>query len=178
MLKKLLKKIKRFCRSVLSVNELIIWKYLMRRKVRDHGDKVVVIQDCHVGDFLVSLPFFQRLRDFYGKKLTLVSDKRIVPLAMASGCFDEVVAVDMKHASSFLHIFCRWKTLWRLRKLNTKVLLQKYSVGGTSLEDCFAVAINANSKIGVESEKTVSNGGCNFYGSLLKKNFEITITNL
>jgi ADP-heptose:LPS heptosyltransferase len=172
MLKKLLRKIKRFCRSVLSVNELLLWQYCLRRKVRDHGDKVVVIQDCHVGDFLVSLPFFQRLRDFYGRKLTLVSDKRIVPLAMSSGCFDEVVAVDMKQASSFLHIFCRWKTLWRLRKITAKVLLQKYSVGGTSLEDCMAAVIPATEKIGVESEKTVSNGGCKFYGRLLKKNFD------
>ena len=171
-LKKSLQKIKRFCRGVLSVNELLIWQVCLRRKVRAHGDKVVVIQDCHVGDFLISLPFFQRMRDFYGRKLTLVSDKRIVPLAMASGCFDEVVAVDMKRASSFLHIFCRWKTLWRLRKLNAKVLLQKYSVGGTSLEDCMAAVIPAVEKIGVESEKTVSNGGCKFYGRLLKNNFD------
>lgn len=172
MLKKVLQKIKRFCRGILSVSELVCWRYCLRRRVCSCSEKVVVIQDCHLGDFLVSLPFFQRMRDFYGRKLTLVSDKRIVPLAMASGCFDEVVAVDMKRASSYLHIFCRWKTLWRLRKLTANVLIQKYSVGGTSLEDCFAVAINANSKIGVESEKTVSNGGCNFYGSLLKKNFD------
>ena len=172
MLKKLLKKIKRFCRSVLSVNELIIWKYLMRRKLRCYGNKVIVIQDCHVGDFLISLPFFQRMHSFYGRKLTLVSDKRIVPLAMECGCFEEVIAFDMKRASSFAHLFYRWQTLRKLRKLSAETLIQKYSVGGTSLEDCMAAVIPAAEKIGVDSEKTNSNGGGSFYGNLLRKNFD------
>ena len=171
MLKKLLKNLKSCCRSIFSVTELLLCKYLVSRKVRGYDDKILVIQDCHVGDFLVSLPFFQRMKKFYGRKLTLISDKRIVPLAMECGCFDEVIAFDMKRASSYKHIFYRWQTLRSLRKVSGQVLIQKYSVGGTVLEDCMALIIQSPEKIGVDSDKTDSNGGGKFYGDLLRKNF-------
>lgn len=163
--------IKRLLRGMLSVGELLLWRAAARRGVGSGGTRVTVIQDCHVGDFLAALPFFQRLRDFYGCKLTLVSDRRIEPLAMASGCFGEFIGLDMRRVSSYRHPLLRGSALRRLRTLESKVLVQKYSVGGTSLEDLFAVVIPAAEKIGVESAKTDSNGGCRLYGRLLRKNF-------
>lgn len=163
--------IKRLLRGMLSVGELLLWRAAARRSVGSSGTRVTVIQDCHVGDFLAALPFFQRLRDFYGCKLTLVSDRRIEPLAMASGCFGEFIGLDMRRVSSYRHPLLRGRALRRLRTLESKVLVQKYSVGGTSLEDLFAVVIPAAEKFGVESEKTDSNGGCRLYGRLLRRNF-------
>ena len=171
-MKNMLKKLKRFCRSVLSVSELVLWRVIARHQQNLGSGEIVVIQDCHVGDFMVSLPFFQRMKEFYGRKMVLVSDKRIVPLAMACGCFERVIAFDMLRASSYKHIFYRWQCLRALRKIQAAVLLQKYSVGGTALEDCMALIISAHEKIGVDSLKTESNGGCRFYGKLLRKNFD------
>ena len=171
-MKNILKKLKRFCRSVLSVSELVLWHVIARHQQNLGSGEIVVIQDCHVGDFMVSLPFFQRMKEFYGRKMVLVSDKRIVPLAMACGCFERVIAFDMLRASSYKHIFYRWQCLRALRKIQAAVLLQKYSVGGTALEDCMALVISAHEKIGVDSLKTESNGGCRFYGKLLRKNFD------
>ena len=138
----MLKKLKRFCRSVFSVSELTLWNIVARRQKNSESGEIVVIQDCHVGDFMVSLPFFQRMKEFYGRKMVLVSDKRIVPLAMACGCFERVIAFDMLRASSYKHIFYRWQCLRALRKIQAATLLQKYSVGGTALEDCMALIIS------------------------------------
>ena len=169
-MKKLFKPIKRFLRGLFSTTELLWYRAAARRGCAG-GTRVTVIQDCHVGDFLAALPFFQRLRDFYGCKLTLVSDKRIEPLAMASGCFGEFVGLDMRRISSYRHWLRRGRALRRLRKLESRVLVQKYSVGGTSLEDLLAVVVPAAEKFGVESKKTDSNGGCRLYGRLLRRNF-------
>ena len=56
-MKNMLKKLKRFCRSVLSVSELVLWRVIARHQQNFGSGEIVVIQDCHVGDFMVSLPF-------------------------------------------------------------------------------------------------------------------------
>ena len=169
MLKRFLRKIKRLCRSLFSLVELWCWRRLRRYRAGHYGDKIFIIQDCHIGDFLIALPYFQRLKVFYNQKMVLISDQRIAPLAMECGCFNEVIAIDMKKASSYKHLFYRWKTFLKLRTLSGRILIQKYSVGGTSLEDCMAVIIGAAEKIGVDSDKTNSNGGCGFYGTNMTK---------
>lgn len=175
MLKNCLRKIKRACRRTVESAELIFCKVLFRRGAKTPAKQVVVIQNSHLGDFTLSLPFFQRLKNECGLPLILVSDHRIKELADASGVFDEFFGVDFKRASSCKHLFCRWKTLRRLRKISAQKAIQCFGVGATSLEDCMLLAIKASEKyVFVDSFYNVQRSGT-FYEALRTKFFSHTL---
>ena len=175
MLKNCLRKIKRACRRTVETAELIFCKVLFFRGAENPCPKVVVIQNSHLGDFTLSLPFFQRLKNECGLPLILVSDHRIEFLAQSSGIFDEFIGIDFKRASSYKHLPCRWKTLRQLRKISAEKAIQCFGVGATNLEDCILLAIKARKKyVFVDSFYNVQRSGT-FYEALRTKFFSHTL---
>ena len=175
MLKNCLRKIKKACRRTVETAELIFCKVLFCRGAETPCPKVVVIQNSHLGDFTLSLPFFQRLKNECGLPLVLVSDHRIELLAKSSGIFDEFIGVDFKRASSYKHLLCRWKILRELRKISAQKAIQCFGVGATNLEDCILLAIKARKKyVFVDSFYNVQRGGT-FYEALRTKFFSHTL---
>ncbi len=175
MLKNCLRKIKRACRRTVETAELIFCKVLFFRGAENPCPKVVVIQNSHLGDFTLSLPFFQRLKNECGLPLILVSDHRIEFLAQSSGIFDEFIGIDFKRASSYKHLPCRWKTLRQLRKISAEKAIQCFGVGATNWEDCILLAIKARKKyVFVDSFYNVQRSGT-FYEALRTKFFNHTL---
>ena len=175
MLKNCLRKIKKACRRTVETAELIFCKFLFSCGAETPCPKVVVIQNSHLGDFTLSLPFFQRLKNECGSPLVLVSDHRIELLAKSSGIFDEFIGVDFKRASSYKHLLCRWKTLRELRKISAQKAIQCFGVGATNLEDCMLLAIKARKKyVFVDSFYNVQRSGT-FYEALRTKFFSHTL---
>ena len=175
MLKNCLRKIKKACRRTVETAELIFCKVLFSCGAETPCPKVVVIQNSHLGDFTLSLPFFQRLKNECGLPLVLVSDHRIELLAKSSGIFDEFIGVDFKRASSYKHLLCRWKTLRELRKISAQKAIQCFGVGATNLEDCILLAIKARKKyVFVDSFYNVQRSGT-FYEALRTKFFSHTL---
>ena len=147
MIKKFLLGLKRVIRQNLELSELAFFMLLRQRGRAD--DRVLVIQNSHLGDFVLSITFFQRLQKHYQRKLVLVSDGGMKDLAMASGLFEDFIALDMKKASSLKHSLYRWKKLFQLRKISAAAVVQLFSVGATDLEDCIAAVIAAPEKYGM-----------------------------
>ena len=105
MIKKFLLRLKRVIRQNLELSELAFFMLWRQRGRAD--DRVLVIHDSHLGDFVLSITFFQRLQKHYQRKLVLVSDGGMKDLAMASGLFEDFIALDMKKASSLKHSLYR-----------------------------------------------------------------------
>ena len=174
-LKIVLKKLLRFCRRTIETAEFIFCKVLFCRAEKNPVKQVVVIQNSHLGDFVLSLPFFQRLKNESGLPLLLISDNRIEELAEASGVFDEFIGIDFKRSSSYKHLFYRWKTLWRLRKISAQKAIQCFGVGKTSLEDCMLLAVKSPDKyVFVDNFYNVQRSGT-FYEALRTKFFNHTL---
>ena len=165
----MLRKIKRFIRGIISVAELILWQYFLRKRPSRNCDDIIVVMDSHIGDFLVALPFFQRVSAFYKRKLILISDKRIEALALESGCFAKVIPVKLHHRNLLLRI----KTFWQLRKLNAGILIHKYALGIKVTDQIFAALIPAQVKFGVQTIEGVRTaaGYWHFYNKMWLKNF-------
>ena len=172
MLKKQIKKIKRFSRILVETGELIFYRTFLSGNGETVDRCLVVIQNSHLGDFLLSLPFFQRLKQGSGLPLLLISDHRIKDLAEASGVFDGFIGIDFKKASSYKHLFYRWKTLGQLRKISAVKAVQCFGVGKTSFEDCMLLAVKSPDKyVFVDNFYNVQRSGT-FYEALRTKFFD------
>lgn len=170
-LNSVLKKLKRFIRRIAECAELVFCKLFFGKSGRKCAGKIILIQNSHLGDFVLSLPFFERLKNECKLPLVLVSDHRIRELADASGIFDEFIGIDFKRASSYKHLICRWKTLIKLRKLSAEKAIQCFGVGKTGLEDCMLAVIKAPEKyVFVDNFYNVQRSGT-FYEALRVKFF-------
>ena len=175
MKKRILRLIKRSCYRPVAAAELILLKVLFRKQRCAHTQKVVLMQNSHRGDFVLSLELFRRLKRQLDCPLVLIGDWRIREAAAASGIFDEFVGVDMKRAGSYRHLFCRWRTFGRLRKISGSKFVQCYGAGATSFDDCAALAVNAPEKyIFVDSFYNVQRSGT-FYEALRTRFFTHTL---
>ena len=173
-MKSFLKKLLRICRRSVETAEFVFCRLLFR-SCGNAEERLVVIQNSHLGDFLLSLPFFQRLKNECGLPLWLVSDKSIEELAAASGIFDGFIGIDFRKASSYKHIVYRWKVLKNLRKISGKKAVQCFAVGKTDLEDCMLLAIKSPDKyVFVDNFYNVQRSGT-FYEALRVKFFEHTL---
>lgn len=140
-------KIKCAIRRFLESAELLLIAFISRFHSSGGGRTVYVMQSSHLGDFLVSLNFFQRLRKhFSDAELVFISDKNIRELAEASGIFDRFIALDMRRCSGYRHIFYRWKVFRQLGRLSGKAFIQCFGVGATNFEDCAAMLVKAPEK--------------------------------
>ena len=167
--------IKRTCHRTIATAELILLKIVFRKQRYAQTQQVVLMQNPHLGDFELSLPFFQRLKRQLDCPLVLVSDWRIREVAVSSGIFDEFVGVDMKRAGSYRHWLCRWQTFRRLRKISACKFVQCYGAGAASFEDCAALAVNAPEKyIFVDNFYNVQRSGT-FYEALRTRFFSHTL---
>ena len=175
MLKRALKKLLRFCRRSAETAELIFCRVVFCRRKSALKERLVLIQNSHLGDFVLSEPFFQRLRSECNLPLMLISDIRIRELAEASGIFAEFVGIDFKKASSYKHLFYRWKTLAMLRKISGIKAIQCFAVGKTGFEDCMLAALQAPDKyLFVDNFYNVQRSGT-FYEALRTKFFDHTL---
>jgi len=174
-LKRTFQLLKRFLHRTLALGELVAVRCIFRSNAQATGDRIIVLQNSHLGDFVLSLPFFQRLKRQCGLPLVLISDSRIRELAEASGIFAEFVALDMKKVSSYKHCFCRWKTLYKLHKLSGKKVIQCFGVGATGFEDCAVLAVQAPEKyVFVDSFYNVQRSGV-LYEAVRTKFFNRTL---
>ena len=169
---RVLKKLKRFVRQGLEIAEFVFCKLIFGRSGKSHAGAIVLIHNSHSGDLMLSLPFFERLKNECKLPLVLVSDHRIREIAVASGIFDEFIGVDFKCASSYKHLFCRWGTLIKMRKLSAEKAIQCFAVGKTDFEDCMLLAVNAPEKyVFVDNFYNVQRSGT-FYEALRVKFFD------
>lgn len=168
----MLRMIKDFVFGIVAVAELFLWQYILRKRRTPTGDAVVVVAaNTHLGDFLVALPFFQRISAFYQRKLILVSDKRIEPLALASGCFAQVVPAEHYR----FNLLRRMQTFWQLRQLNAAVVICKYALYSNIIDHIFAAVIPAKIKFAVQSVQGVRmpSGRWCFHNKMWYKNFTV-----
>ena len=169
-------KIKCIIRRFLESAELLLIAFISRFHSSGDGRTVYVMQSSHLGDFLVSLNFFQRLRKhFCDAELVFISDQNIRELAEASGIFDRFIALDMRRCSGYRHIFYRWKVFRQLGRLSGKAFIQCFGVGATNFEDCAALLVKAPEKyVFVDSPYNVLRSGV-IYEGLRTKFFKHTL---
>lgn len=169
-------KIKCVIRRFLESAELLLIAFFCQFRSRGSGKTVYVMQSSHLGDFLVSLNFFQRLRKhFCDAELVFISDRNIRELAEASGIFDRFIALDMRRCSGYRHIFYRWKVFRQLGRLSGKAFIQCFGVGATNFEDCAALLVKAPEKyVFVDSPYNTLRNGV-IYEGLRTKFFQHTL---
>lgn len=181
-MKNVFRKIFRVLRRSCEIYEMLFY-WLLRRKSQRGSSRIVVIQNSHLGDFVLSIPFFTRLKEFCNGDLVLVSDSRIEEVARSSGLFAEFVGLDMKRASGYRHLLYRVKVLWQLRAITAGKVVQCFGVGATNFEDCMALSIRADERYAfVGSRYNVQRSGwlydalkCNVYSHTLPYRMELSL---
>jgi len=139
---------KTFIRKCIEKIELLLLRSLFPGKRRSAGADapVVIIQNAHVGDFLISMPFFERVKQYFDRPVIFISDRRIKELAENCGLFSGFVEVDMRSVSSVLHPVVRWQTFLAVKKINALAVIRSWDVGANAFMDLLAAAVPAVEK--------------------------------
>ena len=169
-------KIKQFFRRTLECSEFLACVVKSKCSSGHSDGTIYIMQNSHLGDFVLSLPFFERLRKHYAdRQLVLISDKNIRELAETCGLFDRFIGIDMKKASGYRHIFYRWQIFRKLSDLTGSAFIQCFGVGATNFEDCAALLVQAPEKyVFVDSPYNVLRSGV-IYEGLRTKFFNHTL---